>query len=51
MQAIEGYFLIRPEDHPWKVANPMKIPYADILERDSRRMTLALSAAEREYAA
>lgn len=33
MKAIEGYFLIAPGDHSWKVANPMKIPFADLLER------------------
>lgn len=33
MQAIDGYFVIRPEAHTWKVANPMKIPFADLLER------------------
>lgn len=32
MKAINGYFLIRPEDNAWKVANPMKISGADILE-------------------
>ena len=33
MKAIDGYFLIKPEDLSWKPANPMKIPYADFLER------------------
>lgn len=33
MKAIEGYFLIEPEDLSWKLANPMKIPYGDLLER------------------
>jgi mannose-6-phosphate isomerase-like protein (cupin superfamily) len=32
MKAIDGYFLIRPEDNAWKVANPMKIPFVDLLE-------------------
>lgn len=32
MNAIDGYFLIRPEDRAWKVANPMKIPFVDLLE-------------------
>ncbi|MBL9211957.1 MAG: cupin domain-containing protein [Opitutaceae bacterium] len=32
MNPIDGYHLVRPEDHAWKVANPMKIPYADLLE-------------------
>jgi mannose-6-phosphate isomerase-like protein (cupin superfamily) len=33
MKAIDGYFLIRPEEQAWKEAQPMKIPFADILER------------------
>ncbi len=33
MKPIDGYFLIKPEDISWKPANPMKIPYADFLER------------------
>jgi mannose-6-phosphate isomerase-like protein (cupin superfamily) len=33
MKAIDGYFLIKPEDLSWKPANPMRIPYADFLER------------------
>ncbi len=33
MKPIEGYVLVKPEEHAWKVANPMKIPYADLLER------------------
>ena len=33
MKAIDGYFLIKPEELSWKPANPMKIPYADFLER------------------
>lgn len=33
MKAIEGYFEIKPDDHVWKVANPMKVPYADLLEQ------------------
>jgi mannose-6-phosphate isomerase-like protein (cupin superfamily) len=32
MKPIDGYFLIKPEDHVWKVANPMKIPFTDLLE-------------------
>lgn len=32
MNAINGYFLIKPEDHAWKVADPMKIPFSDLLE-------------------
>lgn len=38
MKAIEGYFLIKPEDQSWKPANPMKIPYADFLERTKSEM-------------
>src|SRR5713226_8874752 len=33
MKAIEGYFLITPEDIHWRPANMMKIPNADFLER------------------
>jgi mannose-6-phosphate isomerase-like protein (cupin superfamily) len=33
MKAIEGYFLIRPEDLHWRPANLMQIPNADYLER------------------
>lgn len=33
MKALEGYFLIPPDEHAWKVARPMQIPYADLLER------------------
>jgi len=33
MNAIEGYHLIRPDELTWKPANPMRIPYADYLER------------------
>jgi mannose-6-phosphate isomerase-like protein (cupin superfamily) len=33
MKAIDGYFLIKPDDLSWKPANPMKIPFADFLER------------------
>jgi len=33
MNAIDGYFLIKPDDLSWKPANPMKIPFADFLER------------------
>lgn len=32
MKPITGYVRVRPEDHVWKVANPMKIPYTDLLE-------------------
>lgn len=33
MKAIDGYFLIKPEDLSWKPSNLMKIPNADFLER------------------
>lgn len=33
MNAIPGYHLILPTEQVWKVANPMKVPYADLLER------------------
>src|SRR6266404_2411143 len=33
MKAIEGYFLITPDDLSWRPSNLMKIPNADYLER------------------
>jgi hypothetical protein len=33
MNPVNGHFLIKPEEHDWKVADPMKIPFADVLER------------------
>src|SRR5436309_12383782 len=33
MRAIDGYFLIKPEDLHWRPSNMMKIPNADFLER------------------
>jgi mannose-6-phosphate isomerase-like protein (cupin superfamily) len=33
MKAVEGYFLIKPDEYAWKVASPMQIPYADLLDR------------------
>ncbi|MGB8340447.1 MAG: cupin domain-containing protein [Chthoniobacterales bacterium] len=33
MKAIDGYFLIKPEDLFWRPSNLMKIPNADFLER------------------
>lgn len=33
MKPIGGYFLIKPDDLAWKLANPMKIPFGDFLER------------------
>jgi mannose-6-phosphate isomerase-like protein (cupin superfamily) len=33
MKAVEGYFLIMPDDLHWRPSNLMKIPNADFLER------------------
>jgi mannose-6-phosphate isomerase-like protein (cupin superfamily) len=33
MKAIQGYFLITPDDLRWRPSNLMKIPNADFLER------------------
>ena len=33
MKAIDGYFLIKPEDLFWRPSNLMRIPNADYLER------------------
>jgi mannose-6-phosphate isomerase-like protein (cupin superfamily) len=33
MKPIDGYFLIKPEDLAWRLANMMKILNADFLER------------------
>ena len=33
MNAIDGHFLIKPEDLAWRPSNLMKIPNADFLER------------------
>src|SRR5438876_11155755 len=33
MNAIDGYFLIKPEDLSWRPSNMMKIPNADFLAR------------------
>src|SRR5213595_2697149 len=33
MKAIEGYFLMKPEDLFWRPSNLMRIPNADYLER------------------
>ena len=33
MKAIEGYFVITPDDLHWRPSNMMKIPNADFLER------------------
>lgn len=33
MKAIDGYFLIKPDDLAWRPSNLMRIPNADFLER------------------
>jgi len=33
MNAIDGFFLIKPEDLSWRPSNMMRIPNADFLER------------------
>jgi mannose-6-phosphate isomerase-like protein (cupin superfamily) len=33
MKALQGYYLIKPEDFRWRPSNLMKIPNADYLER------------------
>jgi mannose-6-phosphate isomerase-like protein (cupin superfamily) len=33
MKAIDGYFLIKPDDLAWRPSNIMQIPNADFLER------------------
>jgi len=33
MKAIDGYFLIKPDDLAWRPSNMMQIPNADFLER------------------
>ena len=33
MKAIQGYYLIKPEDLHWRPSNLMQIPNADYLER------------------
>src|SRR5215510_7014536 len=33
MKAIQGYYVIKPEDLHWRLSNLMKIPNADFLER------------------
>ncbi len=33
MKAVQGYYLIKPEDLSWRPSNLMKIPNADYLER------------------
>src|SRR5262245_31378768 len=38
MNAIEGCHLITPEMLQWKLANPMKVPFADLLEASKSEM-------------
>ena len=33
MKAVDGYFLIKPDDLAWRPSNMMRIPNADFLER------------------
>ncbi len=33
MKAIDGYFLIKPDELAWRPSNLMRIPNADFLER------------------
>jgi mannose-6-phosphate isomerase-like protein (cupin superfamily) len=33
MKAVDGYFLIKPDDLAWRLSNLMRIPNADFLER------------------
>ena len=41
MKPIEGYHLITPDALEWKVANPMKVPYTDLLEASNSEMMSA----------
>src|SRR5204863_9800820 len=41
MKAIEGYFLISPDDLHWRPSNLMKIPNADFLERTTSELLSA----------
>lgn len=38
VKPIDGYFLIKPEELTWKPANPMRIPYADFLDRTGSQL-------------
>ena len=38
MNAIDGYFVIKPDDLHWRPSNLMKIPNADYLERTGSRI-------------
>ena len=38
MKAIDGYFLIKPDDLAWRPSNIMRIPNADFLERSGSQI-------------
>jgi mannose-6-phosphate isomerase-like protein (cupin superfamily) len=38
MKAIDGYFLIKPDDLAWKPSNIMQVPNADFLERSGSQI-------------
>ena len=38
MKAIDGYFLIKPDDLTWRPSNMMRIPNADFLERSGSQI-------------
>ena len=38
MKAIDGYFLIKPDDLAWRPSNMMQIPNADFLERSGSQI-------------
>src|SRR5881296_1560275 len=41
MKAIDGYFLIKPDDLAWRPSNMMRIPNADFLERTGSQILVA----------
>jgi hypothetical protein len=54
MKAVQGYYLIKPEDLSWRPSNLMKIPNADYLERtgsENLGAAQAVAAEEREHGA
>jgi mannose-6-phosphate isomerase-like protein (cupin superfamily) len=38
MKAIDGYFLIKPDDLAWRPSNIMQVPNADFLERSGSQI-------------
>jgi hypothetical protein len=38
MKPIAGHFQLKPEEFSWKLAKPMKIPFADLLEHTKREL-------------